>query len=674
MNKIRLTKNLITARGYCGKILWVNLTDKSFEEETLPESYYEEFIGGYGIAAKIIFERQKAKLSKFDPDNILAFMSGLLTNGKAVFNGRWMLAGKSPLTGTWGDSNCGGTFSPTIKGIGYDGIFFIGKSDSPVYLFIDNEKKELLDANYLWGKDTTETEEALLEEHGINFKVACIGQGGENLSLISGVVHDKGRIAARSGLGALMGSKNLKALILRGNMKVEVFDEDKVWNHTSDYLKKLELEEEEDYESKKINGPDFANTLRQFGTAGTVTDAAQSGDSPIKNWEGVVGRDFDEKKSNKINGYNVTRYEDRKYHCERCPIGCGGICSFVEKKTIKETHRPEYETLCGFGTQLLNDDIESIFKINEMLNRAGIDSISCATTVNWAFEAFEKGLITIEDTGGLELKWGDSQAIVEIVQKIIAGEGIGSHLMNGLKEAELYFKNKKGKDCGVEALHVLGQELPMHDSRNKDGGLFLGIGYITEPTPGRHTSTLPGWDAYVKENGEKNPLYHLLKFQRKYKDNFFINNNNQSYNEERGLELMGASCAEDLINALGLCNFGLYGKYPLPLVEWINCTTGWNKSISDYLEAGKRIKTIRHAFNIREGIEMTKIKLPKRAQGTPPLKQGKNAYSPNILMWDDAQRDYFIAMGWDIKTGLPSKKTLRELNLKSVEKVLYNEK
>lgn len=641
-------------RGYTGKILWVNLTEGTFKEEKLDDDIYKLFLGGYGLAAKIIFDRQKPGLSKFDPENILAVMSGLLTNGKALFNGRWMLAGKSPLSGTWGDSNCGGDFAPAIKSAGFDGIFLIGKSPKPVYILIDDNVMKIKDASNMWKKmDAIETEAHLKTVHGPDFRAITLGSGGENLSLISGVVNDRGRLAGRSGFGSLMGSKNLKALCVRGTQEIGVHDEDGVWRFSTKMLKELVTD---------LN--DFGKTMKNCGTAGSVTDSAETGDSPLKNWLGVGETEFPTNRANKINAFEVTKYEVNKYHCYGCPFGCGGICSVPGRDLLKETHRPEYETICGFGTQLLNDDVESIFLVNEMCNRAGLDTISCATTVDWAFEAFEKGYITEEQTKGLQLVWGNSDAVVELVRQMAKNEGFGKYLKDGVAEAV--------RMLGLEgaasfAMHVHGQEMPMHDSRMKEGGLALGVGYEVEPTPGRHTSTFAGIDDYTKDEGKHalNEKRKILKFQPKYKAS------QSASSDDLGTELKNSSCAEDIVNALGLCNFGFYLGPKVPFVEWANHTTGRELSLDEYLTIGRRIKTVRHSFNIREGIDVANIRMPERARGNPPMKEGPNAYSANVLQWDDAKKAYYRAMGWDSETARPLESTLDELDLPDVKRQLY---
>ncbi len=649
-----------TKYGYMGKILWVNLTERTFKDENIPDKIYEEFLSGYGLASKVIYENQPVGIDYKDERSIISVMSGILTNTEATFNGRWMLAGKSPLTGCWGDANSGGNFGPAIKQTGYDGIFITGKSDEPVYIYIDDEKQEILPAGDLWSKkDAVETEEILSERHSKkpfneldknNARVISIGSAGESCSLISGVVNDKGRLAARSGLGALFGAKQLKAICLNGCREVYVHNENEVRNATSDLVKALN------------NSTDaFCNTMKWSGTAGTTVDSVNMGDSPIKNWAGVAEDDFPQEKASKISGYSVTKYQTKEYYCAGCVFGCGGICN-VKEKGLKGTHRPEYEILAGFGALVLCDNALAIFEINEKLNRAGFDAISVATTVAWAFEACEKELFK-EEFPYIKLEWGDSQAVIELVDDIIANKNLGAYLRNGVKQAADYFDKE-----GISSpMHVLGQELPMHDSRH-DGSLTLGVGYEVEPTPGRHTSTNAQWEQMAdtpSSDAVLNDTNLNIKFQKRYV-------HSDHSHERQGQDLMAASCSEDIINGTGLCNFSFMGPY-VPIVPWVNNVTGWNKTFEDYLEIGKRIKTVRHAFNIREGIDVANIRMPDRARGNSILKDGPNAYSANVLKWDDAKADYYIAMGWDVDSAKPLAETLKNLGLDFVYKDLYKE-
>jgi aldehyde:ferredoxin oxidoreductase len=653
-----------------GKILRVDLSEGEIKDETIPDEIYENFLSGYGLAAKILFEELKPGIDPLGPDNILAIMSGLLTGTGSHFSGRWMAAGKSPLTGTWGDANCGGSFGPSIKQSGYDGFFFKGKSYYPVYLLIKGGAARLIKASHLhlWGKDSSETEDALKEEYGKDCKVACIGLGGEIQSLISGIVTDKGRLAARSGLGAVMGSKNLKAICICGDkQEVKVSNKDLMRQNTEEYLKKF----------NEVNSG-FKYTLQTWGTAGGTWASAYSGDSPAKNWKGS-GRNWhcDEDLENinfrafesaeRISDDYVTKYEIKKFACAECPLGCGGICSIKSgPHPLKETHRPEYETLCGFGTMLQIDDVKTIFKANHMLNLAGIDTISCSVIVAWAYEAFKKGIITVKDTDGLCLTWGNSEPLIPLIQKIIEGKGIGKHLRNGVMRASEYYAEK----CQQEdkhpidfAMHAGGQELPMHDPRNNPdgGGLALGVAYEVEPTPGRHTSSLFGsTEEYRKHYGNKDQKVlqeNVLQPLKVRPRRFDFKGKNAE--EVSGQDLADSGRFSCFINGLGMCNFSFFLGVMPPLVDWTNAATGWQHEFDDYLTIGQRIQTVRHAFNLREGI--SRPRMTNRARGIPPLEKGPN--SGNAPDFDGAAKRYYEAMGWDRETSKPLRATLENLNL-----------
>jgi aldehyde:ferredoxin oxidoreductase len=662
--------------GYMGKILWVDLTVGSIEEEEIQDEIYKKFLTGYGLGAKIIFYRQPPGVDPLSPGNIFGIMSGLLTGSGAFFSGRWMIMGKSPLTNTWGDANSGGYIAPAIKSTGYDGIFFIGKSERPVYLLIAGERKELLPAEDLWGKDSNDTIDELTYRHGAHFKTACIGPGGEKMARIAGVVTDKGRLAARSGLGAVMGSKNLKAVCLGGDKNVNIFDEQKITKLSDDfaedfYTYKHPLQDKILNEltnvpalsgvvrllSEKgmmpISGEIEKYAMKTWGTAGTVAYSANNGDSPVKNWKGVGYVDFPGRLTREISNDSVTKYETEKYGCYSCPLSCGGKVAVKEGLyPIPESHKPEYETICGFGTMLLCNDIQSIIKINDILNRSGIDTISCAVTVAWAFEAYENKVITTEDTGGLELSWGNKESVVKLVEKIAMGEGIGKYLMNGVKIASEHF----GRGSEAYAMHVGGQELPMHDPRSPDG-IGLGVGYETEPTPGRHTSTLDCCGLYTQpEPSNKVADKNIHPMKNKCKD------------VEQGDSLRGASCFMDLVNGFGLCAFAFDASTP-PIIEWANAMTGWTLSFEEYLHIAQRIKTLRHSFNIREGINPMEFKMPDRARGIPTLEKGPNAHTHNDF--EKGRINYYKAMGYDPNTAKPLIETLDMLDLPEVKKALY---
>jgi aldehyde:ferredoxin oxidoreductase len=693
-----------------GKVLWVDLScedpDKQFYEQAIDPDVYKEYLTGYGIAAKILFENRVYDADPLGPDNVLGFMSGLLTNTGAFFSGRWEVVGKSPLTGGWGDANCGGYFAPAIKKTGYDGIFFKGRSKTPVYLLVDGDTIELRDAGDLWQqKDTAETENILKERHGANFKVASIGKGAENLCRFGAIVTDYGRAAARSGLGAVMGSKNLKALCLGGNKETAVYDVVSVSTATGAYMNAI-CNAGESWKDKLLSWVGvtpfffglirFLNShnllakiepadinlygMRRWGTCGTTAMSSDIGDSPVKNWMGVGYLDFPGKKSTQISDNAVTAHETAKYGCHHCPLRCGGKINYPKSmenyplpqddRDLIEVHKVEYETSCGFGTLILNANLAAIVELNEMCNKNSLDTISCAAVVAWAIEAFENNVITTADTDGITLEWGDIASVKLLVQKIIDAEGIGKILKEGVKRAAEHFG---GSDY---AMNAGGQELPMHDPRQV-GGIGLGVQYETEPTPGRHTSTcdacnLSGNSACRKENKKMHKLKGVLQQHKTA-----VPHHSTQDPVPDGEALLEASCKADVINGLGLC-LDAFGLFPgeVPLLTWINSATGWNFDGDYYLQVGRRIKTVRHCFNIMAGITLQDTKMNDRARGykmvngqkIPVLTKGPNARRMPAI--DQGNRNYYQAMGYDLRTGIPQPGVLEDLNLEYVRKAI----
>ncbi|MHA1256514.1 MAG: aldehyde ferredoxin oxidoreductase family protein [Promethearchaeota archaeon] len=618
--------------GYMGKILWVDLSKESFKEELIREEIYRQYIGGYGLAAKIIYDNMPVKADPLGPEAILGFFPGLLTGTVAPLTGRYMVAGKSPLTGTWGDGNSGGYFGPEIKKCGYDGILIKGIANSPKYITIIGDEKQILDASELWGLDTVETEDNLKKKLR-KVQVASIGQSSENLSLISGIVNNKGRIVGRSGLGAVMGSKKLKAIVLKGNKKISLADKDALLKHTKDYNNSIKT---------------LPTAMKDFGTTAATVVLSQRGQTPIKNWGGYSSKDFPMDSLNKISEMEIDKYKQKAYGCFSCPVRCGAIMKIPELG-IEETHRPEYETIASFGPLILNDDLMSIFTLNEMCNRAGLDTISTGGTVAFAIECFENGLITKDDTDGLELTWGNSGAVIELVKMMVNREGIGDILADGSKKAS----EKIGKGSEKYAITSMGQELPMHDSKFVKS---LGLTFAFDPTPGRHTAaTLDlGRMDLVKENN--------------FIEGFIIPRRFDKIGDDRYETHKLVASLYQSLNGLGLCFFsGFFQKYPL--VELIKAVTGWDISIDELIKNGLRIQTLRQAFTIREGVILAKNELPGRAIGVPPLEAGPNKGKTSDYKSD--YKGYCEKMGWNPENGYPLKETLTDLNLDFAIKDLY---
>ncbi len=650
-------------KPYTGKVLWVDLTQGTFTEEIIPDDTYRKYLGGIGLGAALLYREMAPKTDPLGPENILGFMAGLLNGTGSLFTGRWMAVGKSPLTGTWGDSNCGGTLAFAIKQCGYDGILVRGVSSKPVYLFIDDHGPQLRDASHLWGKDAVETEENLLMEHGGKKipAIASIGQAGENLSWISGIVNDRGRLAARSGLGAVMGSKKLKAVVLVGSRRVGVSDPVRMRMLALKCVRAIRLPLK--YVSSKMialygafigylpfgfkqPGLLFAGVLAKWGTIGNFPALVGMGDTPFKNWTGTQ-RDLPHV-NRAIDPDRYLKTEKRKYHCRGCPLGCGGLVEHAGAEQL--SHKPEYETSTAFTSMLLNDDLDLVYEINETLNRTGMDSISAGGTIAYAMECYDKGWITKKDTGGIELTWGNVAAIRKVLDQMIKREGFGALLTDGTRKAA----EALGSHTKEAAIQAGGQEIAFHDPRLDPG---MALHASVDPTPGRHTT---GAQLYVD-------MYHLWTRIPGLPASKLFSGKSTRYSpdHDRTISAVSVSNFTQFYNSVGACYTGmLIGVDRVPIFEWVNAATGWNLTPAEYLKIGQRIQTLRQMFNIREGIDPHDLKISRRLIGEPPLDSGPNKdvkYDLTALM-----KAYWQEIGWDPETGIPTRETLQSLDLMDI--------
>jgi len=627
------------AGGYMGKILFVNLSTGEIREETPEENLYHDFVGGYGIGARILYNRQKAGIDPMGPENILGFVTGPLTGtpasmgcrytavAKSPLTGGWgpltgtpasmgcryTAVAKSPLTGGWGDANAGGNFGPHLKFAGYDAVFFNGMADKPVYLFIDNGKAELRDANHLWGKDTYETEDTLQAGLGKGTETVCIGPSGEKLSLISCIISSRGAAAGRSGLGAVMGSKKLKAVAVRGNQEVPIADSAAVDRVRQEHIAALR--------AAKMGGASFFDLWHKYGTSMMTDRSAHSGDTPVKNWGGVGIVDFPDVSG--LSGDAAIANLERRAGCWHCPLRCEGRLKegTGEYRYPAGVRRVEYETQASFGTMCLNNNTESINMANHICNTYGLDTISAGCAIAFAIECYENGLITRADTDGIELTWGNHQAIVAMTEKMARREGLGDILADGVMVAA----RKIGKGARKYAVHIGGQELGMHDPKLvQNPGQPSAARYQVDATPGRHTQGF----------GPSGFQGHLL-------------------------------------NTAGICMFGYFimpntGQY---IAEFMSSVTGWERSIEELLKAGERIANMRHVFNLREGINPLQLKVNPRITGHPPQKKGPLA---GVKADIEAQVYWNLgALDWDRVTTKPSQSKLQELGLDDIAQELW---
>lgn len=620
--------------GYMGKMLFVNLTDGSTEVRELTEDLARNFLGGHGLGAKILYDEMPANTDVFAPESMVGFVTGPMTGSTAFFGGRYTVVSKSPVTGHWNDASSGGYFGPMLKQAGFDAVFVKGIAEKPVYIFIDNGKVEIRDASHLWGKRVIETEEALRAEIGdSNINASLIGPAGERMSHMAAVMNDEHRAAGRGGTGAVMGSKKLKALVVRGNQKLPIYDKAE--------LTKVNRSIAEDM----LRGSKIASRAN-FGTHGTANNFRGSlltGDAGVKNWGSSSVRDFSEEQGNKIMpiNYEKTYKKVTRYACSSCPLGCGATYEIDDPKGKLPKHgasRPEYESVGGFGSCLLMDDADAVVYCNYLANDYGYDTISLAGTIGWAMECYDMGILSKEDLNGVDLTWGNVDAISKMTEIICENEGNAGTL---LQNASQYAADSIG--AGHEYLCTAGGiEFAIHDPRNSPG---YGVSGITDPTPGRHTKCATAG------------AFRAKPAEVKYNPRGF------------GCPDAIAKSLDMIHDSAGFCRFAGQGMVPVMKFPLIAAVTGFNYTPIERHLLGMRIFHIRNAFNVRDGWKRGDFKVSPRMTGNPPLEDGPLAgvtYNP------DEYVDRFYEAAWLDMNGKPYKEALEWMgNLDEVIKDLY---
>lgn len=624
--------------GYMNKILFVDLTRRKIREESLDVNLMKEYLGGYGLGARIVYEKQKAKVNPFGEGNFLGVLTGPLTGTSLPFVARFTVVGKSPLTNSWGDANSGGYFGPLLKSSGYDGIFFYGISEKPVYFLVNQGKAEIRSAEELWGQDTYYTEEFMKNKYGKRAELICIGPAGEKLSKIAAIITSKGRAAGRSGLGAVMGSKKLKAVVALGGVDVSVANSEQIEKLRRKYTKQMR------------DGLGFASMYSTTGTPGYIMGGSINGDSPVKNWCGVGIKDLI--KYENYDYENFKQYIVGRGSCYKCPMGDWKYVSIKEGPYVlkEKSHIPEYESASAFGSYCLNDNIESIIKCNDICNRYGLDTISAGSTIAFAISCYENGLISIRDTDGIELTWGNHSAIVKMTEKLAKREGIGDILADGVKLAA----ERIGKGSEKYAVHVGGQELPAHDSRFEPSMASI---YTYDATPGRHTQA----SQYCVPP-------KLSEMMKDIDFSFSFGNKRNIYSGRAKAQKILSSLMH-CVNSMGFCLFGYLSTEVDFMQECYSAVTGINVNLEDLMTIGERIGDLRLAFTIREGINIVKLNYPKIALGIPPLKEGPT--KDITVDMDLMRKEFFNEMEWDLKTGKPKKHKLKELGLEWLVKDIW---
>jgi aldehyde:ferredoxin oxidoreductase len=608
--------------GYMGKILRVNLSDSTISTEEIDLQMAQAYIGGAGFISKILYDEVPAKTDPLGPDNRLVFMTGPLTGTRYPTSGRYVVGSKSPLTGIMTTSTSSGFFGNELKRTGHDGIVIEGASEKPVYLEIIDDQVSLKDASDLWGKDSYETQEILKGRIHKRARIACIGQSGEHLAPLACVMNCDGRAAGRGGTGAVMGSKNLKAIAARGTQKVEVAAPDYLNQMASGVVKGIET----------MTHGQFA----KWGTAGSMDSMADSGDIPVKNWQ--VG----EWKEGclKLGGQRI-RDTILKHHpsaCFNCPIRCARWVKIEKGRFKYEGASPEYETLAAFGTMLLIDDLEAVAWIGQECNKYGVDTISTGATVAWAMEAFEKGALTTADTGGIDLTWGNVDAVVEVVKQIGRNEGLGKLMAMGSRKAAQTI----GNDSETYAVHVKGMELPMHDPR---AFFSMAVNYATGTRGACHLQGMPYLNELALLVPEAGLNYKQGRWDKKGK----------------GLACMVYQDLNAVINCLGVCVFSALGLQPSQIGGLLGMVSGLPYDSKAIQQAGARIINLQRAFACREGISRKDDKLPKRVL-TPVPDGGSAGKAPDL---EFQLNEYYELRQWD-DNGIPTAGILNTLGLDSV--------
>ncbi|MGW8225513.1 MAG: aldehyde ferredoxin oxidoreductase family protein [Anaerolineales bacterium] len=634
------------AHGYNGKILHVDLSSGSLTVEEPGRAFYRKYMGGSALAMYYLLKELPAGVDPLGPENVLVLALSVLTGTAISGQSRMTAAAKSPLTGGIGDSQGGGFFPAELKFAGFDAVVIRGRAEKPVYLWIHDGQYELRDASHLWGKITGEAEAAIREELGDNkIEVWQIGPAGEKGVRFAGIFSMSNRANGRTGMGAVMGSKNLKAIAVRGKQRPSVAD-------------KAGLNELARWGAANLEDSDIAS-LAKYGTADTTGSNQTSGTLPTYNynsgvfdgWEAIDGTTmYDTILKGAAEGKQDREGRDT---CYACTVRCKRVVEITQGKYRVDPHYggPEYETTSTFGNYCAIDDLAAISKANEICNQYGMDSISCGATISWAFEAFNEGKLTLEDTDGLDLSWGNADAMVQLTERIAKREGFGDLLAEGSERAA----KQIGRGTEAYLITFKGQEAPAHMPRVKRS---LAVIYATNPFGADHQSS--EHDPAIEGDFEfYSDRLAVLGFNEAQEP--------RSLSDEKIRFAMASQHMYSTMDSLDLCQFvygpawQLYG--PEQMVKLVQVVTGWEDvSFEELQKVGERRLNMMRAFNAREGIDRRADVIPEKL--FKPLKGGvSDGWKLDKTEVEAALDKYFEYCGWDVATGIPTKEKLEELEL-----------
>lgn len=617
--------------GYAGTYLRIDLTTGKINKIPLPVEWAELYLGGNGIGTKILWDEVPPEVDPLSPANKLIIAPGPLSGGPMPNSGRLEFIAKSPLTGIYGDSNAGGHFGPELKFAGYDFIVLEGCANYPVYLSICDDKVELRDADHLWGKGTFETEDILQKEIGDpEIKVAAIGQAGENLVRYAAINVTFRRQAARSGMGAVMGSKNLKAVVVRGTGSIPIHDPEAaaslaLRHHTA------------------IRNNEFFPGIKRFGTPGLVALMNPMGRFPTKNFQRGSYEQFEAISGEALREKHIVR----DISCYACPVGCDAIYEFRDREGLR-LNSVEYENLNALGSNILNDDLESLLEANMLCDDWGLDTISAGRAISFAMELADREILTADEICGLDLRWGSTTGLLELLKQIAFRD---SHLGNLLAEGAARYAKILGRGSEEYAMHVKGQDIAAQDGRAQQS---MGLAHVTSSRGADHLKGFPILD----ETGY--PAEGLRRYGKDYMPEIVepLATKHKAFLVKDG-EDFGA-----VVDSCGNCKSG--GTFVMAEIYWqdqaeaLRATTGMQIDVQGLQEIGERIYNLQRCYNALHGITSADDVLPERFIREPsPSGNAKGS----VCQIDIMLPEYYQLRGWDAETGLPMAETLERLGL-----------
>jgi aldehyde:ferredoxin oxidoreductase len=619
-------------KGYAGRILRVDLTAGTATSEPLSPELARDYVGGRGLAARILYDEVAPGTDPLGPDNLFILATGPLAGSGIAGSTRYITACKSPLTGGWGEANAAGRFGPMMKAAGFDAIVVKGQSPTPVYLYANAGKAELRDARGLWGKFIADAREDILAATDARAEVALIGPAGEGQCKFACVISENNRAAGRSGTGAVMGAKRLKAVAVFGEARPELHDPERLAGLRREIV-------------KLCNEHPACQGFRENGTAGGVGPHNALGMYPAYNFREGVSDNID-----LVTGPTMTKtILARRDTCAGCPVACRRVVKIEEGPFAVDSRYggPEFETIGSLGTCVGVYNLEAISKANELCNKYGVDTINTGLAIAWAMECFELGLLSREDTGGLDLTWGNVDAVFQLIADISLRRGLGALLAEGLKVAAA----RVGRGSEAFALHVKNQAFPVHMPRGKIG---QGLSFATSNRGACHTQ---GMHDTQLEAGKTMPD---IGFTDKFKGL------SRMSKDLKGEAIALAQDLRAIQDSLIICRFTSWDYGPTPpamLAEAMTAITGEEFSSARFMEIGARVFNLCRLFNVREGMSRKDDTLPARM--AEPLPRG--ATSGSVITPADLDRmldEYYDFRGWT-RQGIPTPEKLAALGLKA---------